>query len=142
MKTFMEFLEGYDEESPIKVGDKVAFALDYLKGLVGSDAVKDADGRLKYAQRPIPPELEQAKGVVTDVSYHHRGPSVMNAWLAVIKWDTPEAEPRVWVDNLVKLDGNLQRDPNGSGRRRRRYRPFDSHRPWRGGWPDGSVGKD
>lgn len=137
MKTFMEFLEGYDEESPIKVGDKVAFALDYLKGLVGEDAVKDADGYLKYTQRPIPPELEQAKGVVTDVSYHHRGPNVMNAWLAVVKWDTPVDMRlnKTWVDNLVRLDGALQRDPNGSGRRPP-SRLFDPSRPWLGGRDD------
>lgn len=134
----MEFLEDYDQESPIKVGDKVAFSLDYLKGLAGKDAVKDADGYLKYTQRPVPPELEQAKGVVTDVSYHHRGGlGVLNAWLAVVDWETPVDErlKKRWVDDLVKLDGNLQRDPNGSGRRPP-SRAFDPDRPWRGGWDD------
>jgi hypothetical protein len=111
MKTFMQFLEGYDQESPIKVGDKVAFALDYLR-------------ELQIGRPPLPPELEQAKGVVTDLSYHHIGPNVWNVWVATVEWDKPEViafkGEKVYVDHLVKLDGNLERDPNGSGRRKTR----------------------
>jgi hypothetical protein len=125
MKTFMQFLEGYDQESPIKVGDKVAFALDYLR-------------ELQIGRPPLPPELEQAKGVVTDLSYHHIGPGVYNVWVATVKWDIPEvnsSKDRVYVDHLVKLDGSLQRDPNGSGRRPP-DRLFDPYAPHKGGWDD------